>query len=350
MKSYKILLTFLAIFLLAPSCADLDELSPVNSIPADQAINNRATAMAAVNGIYDAIQTGNGSLMFDGWLALPQFFSDEAEATGTFPTRLEFGNLNVFPANSTMASVFTDLYNAINIANNVIELVPVVEELDAGEISDFVAQAKFIRAQCYLHLVNLWQEVPLVLIPTRETGEVLNIPRNSVDEIYAQIISDFTEAAQNIAAETGPFHASKQAANAFLARVALYRGNWAEALAKAETVLGADFDLTAMPFLDDQIYSLGFTSTDGNVLNFFYGPEDFGGRYSIGPSMAIINAFEDGDLRKAQTLDLESASVPFGVKYPSFDAGISGTATDPYFLYPPCRDGLNCCRSRRRNR
>ena len=33
-----------------------------------------------------------------------------------------------------------------------------------------------------------------------------------------------------------------------------------------------------------------------------------------------------------QTLDFVSASVPFGVKYPSFDAGISGTATDPIFF------------------
>ena len=33
------------------------------------------------------------------------------------------------------------------------------------------------------------------------------------------------------------------------------------------------------------------------------------------------------------TVDLVSASVPYGVKYPSFDAGSSGTATDPiYFI------------------
>ena len=102
---------------------------------------------------------------------------------------------------------------------------------------------------------------------------------------------------------------------------------------RSTTVLQEGFDLTTIPYLDDQIYTLGFTSTDGNVLNFFYGPADFGGRYSIGPSAAIIAAFEEGDLRKDRTLDLTSADVPFGVKYPSFDAGIAGTATDPiYFI------------------
>ena len=86
------------------------DVAPLNSIPAANAINSAATATAALNGVYNAFQ-GND---FDTWLSLPQFFSDEADATGTFPTRLEFGNLNVFPANGTAAGVFTTLYTIIN--------------------------------------------------------------------------------------------------------------------------------------------------------------------------------------------------------------------------------------------
>lgn len=270
-------------------------------------------------------------MVFDGWLALPQFFSDEANATGTFPTRLEFGNLNVFPANGTMAGVFSDLYDAINVANNIIDLIPLVDELSAEEQADFVGQARFVRAQCYLHLVTLWQDVPLITVPTSSVGEVLEVPASSVDEIYNLIIADFTDASLNVTSDSGPTRASKQAANAFLARVALYQENWGEAVSRAQTAL-AGVDVSTVPFLDDQIYTLSFTPTDGNTLNFFYGPADFGGRYSIGPSQTIINAFEAGDLRQPLTLDLTSASVPFGTKYPSFDAGISGTATDPIFF------------------
>jgi len=329
MKNLKAIILILAIGFIQSACADLDDLAPINSIPAETAINNTASAKAALNGVYDEVQ--DATLVFDGWLALPQFFSDEANATGTFPTRLEFGNLNVFPANGTMAGVFTDLYGAINAANNVIELIPLVEDLSAENQADFVAQAKFIRAQCYLHLVTLWQDVPLITTPTSDVGDVLNVPTSSVAEIYNLIIADFTEAAQNVAAETGPTGASKQAANAFLARVALYQSNWGEAMAQAQLAL-AGADVSTVPYLEDQIYSLGFTPTDGNTLNFFYGPADFGGRYSIGPSQTIIDAFEEGDLRKDVTLDLTTASVPYGTKYPSFDAGISGTAVDPIFF------------------
>ena len=313
------------------SCADLDELAPNNDIPTDQAITDLASATAALNGVYDQLQAND----FDRWLALPQFFSDEAEATGTFPSRLEFGNLNVTTSNTTMAAVFTDLYENINRANNIITLVPGVvdENFSSDSRTDIVAQAKFIRAQNYLQLVTLWGEVPIILEPTSEVGEILNVAKSTVAEVYNQAIADFTEASTNLSADTGPTVASKQSANAYLARIALYQERWGDAMLFAQSVLGDGFDLTAVPYLDDQVYSLAYTAIDGNTLNFFYGPSDFGGRYSIGPSQALINAFEPGDLRFAQTIDTSSASVPYGLKYPSFSSGIAGTATDPiYFI------------------
>jgi len=315
------------------SCADLEDVTPINSIPTEAAITSEASAKAALNGVYSEMQ--DPTLVFDGWLALPQFFSDEADATGTFPTRLEFGNLNVFPANGTMASVFTDYYDVINVANNVITLVPGVSEdgFTDEEKNNIVAEAKFLRAMCYLHLTTLWQDIPLVLTPTSDVGDVLNVAVSSQDDLYNQIKTDLNDAATNLLAPTSTFRASQQAANALLARVALYQGNWAEAQSKAEGVLGADFDLTTVPYLDDQIYSLNFTSNDGNSLGFFYGPSDLGGRYSIGPNTALIAAFEPGDARFAATIDSSSFTVAYGLKYPSFSDANAGVASDPiYFI------------------
>ena len=207
MKKYNLLI-LLMIGLFVQSCADLDDVNPVNEIDSSLAINSLATATAAVNGIYDEMQ--DPTLRFDGFLALAQFFSDEANATGTFPTRLEFGNVNVFPANTTAAAVFSDLYDAINVANNVIEKVPLVEDIaltDAAK-ADFVGQAKFIRAHCYLHLATLWGDVPLILTPTTEIGEVLFVPKSSVPDIYTQIKSDLSDAARDVIDETGPGGAS----------------------------------------------------------------------------------------------------------------------------------------------
>ena len=237
-----------------------------------------------------------------------------------------------------MANVFTNLYDAINRANNLIEIVPTIND-DASLTdpikNDIVAQAKFVRAFCYLYLTNMWGDVPLILTPTKSSdlGEALNVPTNPASDVMAAVIKDFSDAVSGLApTRTDVATATVTAAKALLARVALYQENWGEALAKAEEVLGPGFDLTSMPFLSDQIYILGFTTSDGNVLNFFYGPSDVGGRYSIGPTVDIIAAFEPGDLRFAATLDTSSFSVPAGLKYPSFSAGISGTASDPVYF------------------
>ena len=192
-------------------CADLDELEPINSVPSATAVSTEGSARAAVNGMYSDMQ--DPDLVFDGFLGLPQYFSDECDFTGTFPTRLEFGNLNVFPANGTMGTAFSDLYQVINIANNVIELIPAVVQdgFEDVEKDDLVAQARFMRAHCYLHLTTLWKDVPMPLTATKEVGEILEIPATSQSEIYAQIMRDLEAAEVSLLSETGPEQASKQA-------------------------------------------------------------------------------------------------------------------------------------------
>jgi hypothetical protein len=120
--------------------------------------------------------------------------------------------------------------------------------------------------------------------------------------------------------------------------------NWSEALSHAEAALGAGFDLAQYAYLEDEIMYLDFTTADGNVLNFWYGPQECGGRHDIEPSAKFIGSYEDGDLRRALSIvgagELLTvcglpfpSSVPFCIKYPTFSAGISGTAPDPIFLF-----------------
>jgi len=233
-----------------------------------------------------------------------------------------------------MAAVFSDFYEVINRANNVIALVPGVEDetFTAESKNDFVAQARFVRGFVYLHLGSLWKDVPLILSPTVDVGEVLNVAKSTQADVYAQVQEDLAFAEANLLLATGPVLASQQAAKALQARLALYQGNYPQALAKAQDALGADFDLTVVPFLEDQIYSLSFSPTDGNSLAFFYATADLGGRHSIEPSQTLINSFEAGDARFDATVNTTFSSQPFGLKYPSFGAATTGSATDPIFF------------------
>ncbi len=333
MKRTKLLLiTFLTLaFVACENFSDLDDVAPNDAVATDIAVTDFNSAVAAVNGVYDEMQ--DGDLAFDGWLALPQYFSDEAIFTGTFPTRLEFGNLNVFPANTTMAGVFTDFYDLINVANNVIAILPTVEDpsLTPTVVNSFVAEARFARALAYFYLTQGWTDVPLIVEPTssEELGEKLNVSPSPRSEIINQMIDDLEFAEQNLTTSDIE-RATPAAAAALLARVHLVEGNYQQASDAATRALGDAFDLTQFVYLEDQIFSLGFTTVDANSLNFFYGPAEFGGRHSIEPSPKLIGAYEDGDQRFAQSIDTTSASVPFSLKYNDF-RGI-GAGTDPIFF------------------
>ena len=175
------------------SCADLDDIQPTDSVPPEQAITNFNSASAALAGVYDEMQQDS----YDKWLSLWQYFSDETVFTGTFPTRLEFGNFNVFTSNTTMAAVFSSYYDAINVANNVIALTPQVDDpsLTPEATNTIVAEARYLRGLCYLYLTQGWNDVPLVLEPTTTADEKLNVPTASRAEVLAQVRADFEFAA-----------------------------------------------------------------------------------------------------------------------------------------------------------
>jgi len=321
----------LAAFISFSSCGDffdLESIQPIDAVPADVAISDLQSAQAARAGVYSSLQTSN----FDRWLAAPQYFSDEAVWTGTFPTRAEFDDYNVITSNGTMATMFTSFYGTINDANNILEILPSVEDATVDEESrnSILAEARFARAISYLELTQGWGDVPLIVMPTRGVGEELNVAKSSRDQVLAQVIEDMTFAAANLV-DGKSLGATVAAANGYLARVALYQERWGDAETFAKAALGggslADFKAANA---NDKLFFIEFSSTDGNSLAFFYGPADLNGRLSISPSAELVAAFEEGDLRKALTVDTLNGA-PYGVKYPDFNAA-SGSQASPIKL------------------
>lgn len=326
-----------AMGLMISGCAQL-EYAPTNAVPSATAINNLASAKAAVFGVYSEMQ--DGTLAFDGWLSNNQMFSDECIHTGTFPTRLEFGQLQVFPANTTMAAVFSDFYDIINEANNVIAALEAGGFDDVGltpeVINSYLGEVRFIRAYTYWYLLQNWGTPPLVTTPTREvTNEALQIPNGSRSAVVDQIVSDLQFAEANLTT-SGSTRATSLAATAMLARAYLTAEDYANALSKAEEVInsgafalegtyGNAFATTS----SEAIFYLNFTTVDGNNNAFFYFPSAKGGRLSISPSASLINAFTADDLRFASSIDTATVpSEPHCIKYLDVAAG-----TDPlYFI------------------
>ncbi|WP_273446957.1 RagB/SusD family nutrient uptake outer membrane protein [Neolewinella agarilytica] len=323
------LLAFAATFTACDSFG-LEAITPIDAVPLELAITNAQGAAAARTGVYDGLQTAD--LAFDGFLSLPLYYSDDCDWTGTFPTRAQFDNYNVLPSNGTMGSVWADYYAVINSANNLLAVLPTVEDasLDDATRNNYLAEARFGRAIAYFQLVQGWSDVPLILTPTVGVGEELNVPKSSASDVYDQIIEDATFAAANL--NDLSLGMSPAAANALLARVALIQGRYPDANTFATAAIGADYDLTSEAYLEDELFYLEFSSTDGNSNAFFFGPAALNGRYSIAPSADLVAAYEDGDLRKDLSVATDDAGANYGIKYDNFAAG-SGSQDDPLYLF-----------------
>jgi starch-binding outer membrane protein, SusD/RagB family len=142
------------------------------------------------------------------------------------------GNLNWFQ------NKWDACYQGIGRANYLldnIDKVPMSESLNAR----LKAEAYFLRALFYSHLVDYYGGVPLIL----EAPDFVkhgNLPRNTRQEVINQVLIDLNNAAATLpvsypVSERG--RATKGAALTLKARVLLYESRWAEAAATAKEVM-----------------------------------------------------------------------------------------------------------------
>ena len=98
-----------------------------------------------------------------------------------------------------------------------------------GDISRYVAEAKFFRAYSYFDLVQLFGNVIITKEPLDITSPELRMSRNDRSEVIDFVIQDLKDAAEvlpEIIATDEEGRISKWGAYAFLSRVALYEGTW----------------------------------------------------------------------------------------------------------------------------
>lgn len=145
--------------------------------------------------------------------------------------------------------VWNDSYTQIRSANYLIEKAGQYEG-DKNEISQYLGEARFFRAYLYFRLLKDFGGVPLILTPLNIDSEELSEPRATRDEVADQIVSDLEVAITNLPGESAIADAdkgriSKEAAQGFMSRVALYEGTWQKFRGnggRANTLLGEAVD------------------------------------------------------------------------------------------------------------
>lgn len=134
--------------------------------------------------------------------------------------------------------------------------------VSATKAAQLVAEAKFLRAVSHFYLVNFFAQtytftadashigVP-VITTSYTSAPPANIPRNTVKQVYDQILLDLNDALANLPTSYSAVYqtrtrATKAAAAAMLARVHLYMGNWAAANTNATAVINGTYGAYAL--------------------------------------------------------------------------------------------------------
>lgn len=308
----------------AAGCEGLLDTNPVDQLPVDQAITTPEGARTALAGAYNALQSQSyygGDFLFLGDLS-----ADNAVHAGTFQTFDDADANQLRADNGTVEGIWDALYIGLNRANVLLAQVPAVPGLDAEERGQILGEAYFLRALHLHNLVKLWGDVPMPLVPAASVSEASQIARTPRADVYAQIVGDLQQAAQLMSDEDQTRQASVGAARALLARVQLYRGEWAAALAQAQAVEALGYAL-APSFgdlfdedgadTDEDILRVTFTPQDYNNLGYYYLSEDEGGRGEVAPQQELIDAFEADDARLAWSVSGDEEGDAFGTKFPS---------------------------------
>lgn len=255
----------------------------------------------------------------------------ELQWLGTNIDPRQIFNKTMTASNSDAEAQWEDSYKVINSVNNVLSALPVVNESSRDRIQ---GEALFLRSLVYFDLVrffadqykagvpNIQPGVPLLLTQTHGLKGEINVSRNTVDEVYNQIISDLTLAASKLPVNNGPY-ATNGAANALLARVYLQRGDYTLARDVANIVISSGrysiVPAYASEFNNDgntveDIFATQITPQDRfSAMTEFFSVPEFGGRsgdieivdghlnlYTVGDQRLNLFFVADGAVRSGK--------------------------------------------------
>jgi len=229
MKVYfKVMLLGMVLCVFSACSEEFLQQEPEQSISINSAVEDLISLNASVSGLYSNYQDAN----IYGWdlPLIPDLRGDNLyisrQNAGRF---LDFDDYALNEQNGRVAGEWTDHYEVVVNASNVINNVPSVTFLstEQAEADQLLGEAYAMRALTYWNLVRMFGQafaidggagLGIALNNEGTNGEIALPARISVAETYNQVISDFQEGIALMSMNPdGRF--SKEAAQAFLAKV-----------------------------------------------------------------------------------------------------------------------------------
>jgi hypothetical protein len=299
------IILLLGLIPICQSCDGYVEVEQPNSQLISSAVfEDVGTANAALSGIYAKMRNSGVLAGSNGMSLYTGLYADELDWYQTTSVS-NFYNNTLTPAEAGVGTIWNNSYKQIHEANAIIEGVTNSVSLPEANRTQLKGEALFIRGMIHFYLMNLYGDIPY--IKTTDFEQNSHVSRMQVNLVYDNVIADLTEAATMLpeayvtAERVRP---NRFAAKALLARVYLYKGDYAAASNEASAVINSSLyvwetDLNKV-FLKASTTTIwqfmpnatGMNTLEGTSYIFNAGPPS-----SIALKPAFINAFEANDQR-----------------------------------------------------
>jgi len=303
MKKYRIIAIALIAMTSFYSCKKFLTTELTDAVQTDVSYyKTPSDAYTALVGCYNGLNLiyNSGSLS----PALLEVFSDNSfGGTGTYDgygwEMMDEFDKTVSPSDvSMLSSSWASYYQTIYRCNVLIQKIDQVTWGDSIALKkQYKAEAKFIRAYCYLDMARLWEKVPLLTIPSSA-----NVPQSDPALTYAQIMTDLRYASDSLPSNNYSSvpsgRVTKWAAESLLARAYLFYSGY-----YGTPAIGSETATTALTAVEDVIAHSGH----GLISDF----------NTLWPAASIgKNVTYAGEANK---------EVVFAIKYSSTDNWSNGT-------------------------
>lgn len=324
------------------SCKKFVQVSPPpDFLSSELVFSSDNTAIATVTGIYSQMMN-DGSQFSSALTSLYCGLSADELYYFTTDFRSEFvkNELSISSHGTIESGFWNPCYRYIYAANKIIETASNSKAISQAAKDMVMGEAKFIRAFCYFHLVNLLGDVPLILSTDYLTNS--RVARSGKASVYSQITNDLKDA-ENLLANLYPTanraRPNKYAAAALLARVYLYQKDWPNAEAQAGLVIGSgmyslnnDLNSVFLTGSSETIWQLkpvvpNRNTWEGNLVL----PTSNSSTPTYLLTSALVNSFEAGDQRKTAWIKsrvFSSQTIYYPYKYKVK----TGTAVTEYYV------------------
>ncbi|MFC6103384.1 RagB/SusD family nutrient uptake outer membrane protein [Olivibacter domesticus] len=251
LKASFVALTFTATL---SSCSkDFLNLSPELSIPEENMFDTPERIITHVQGLYASAK--DGRLMAGRYYIYNDIRAEEfINRTSNGVTGLAVYNHTNNETTTQVNNFWSQAYLTINRANKFLEDFDKHPGVVSAELeANYRAEAKFVRAWMYYALVHMFAK-PYVLdngaspgLPLRLKAESSSennaLPRSTVAEIYAQILSDLNDAEEGLpntySGDLQITRAHKNTAIALKTRIYLAMGDYANVIAEGNKMVNA---------------------------------------------------------------------------------------------------------------